>query len=116
MFVFMEATRAQVIQHQLIGMEVREGARMAVRLGLIAEYDTLGEAQRLGFRSTAHWLSVELRLESRTACDYVRIGHRLQAWPLVGAALEAGRLSYSQCRALTRASAQEDEAACWRSR
>lgn len=82
---------------------------MAERLAMVAELDELGAAQELGFRSTAHWLAVECRLESRTARDYVRIGHRLQAWPHVRQALAEGRLTYSQCRALARASVEEDE-------
>lgn len=91
-------------------MEVGDGARMAHRLDLIAELDALDAAQRLGFRSTAHWLSVECRMDPRTARNHVRVAHRLQAWPMIRAALEDGRLTYSQCRALSRASVDEDEA------
>jgi hypothetical protein len=110
-FVLREPTRAQVIQHKLIAMEVREGARMVERMGLIAEFDRLGAAKELGFRSTQHWLTVECRIDARTSRDYVQVAKRLEVWSRVREALGAGRLSYSQCRALSRAAVEEDEAA-----
>jgi hypothetical protein len=109
--VFREPTRAQVIQHKLIAMETREGARMVERMRLIAEFDRLGAAQELGFRSTQHWLTVECRIDPRTSRDYVKVARRLERWTRVREALGAGRLSYSQCRALSRATVCEDEAA-----
>lgn len=87
---------------------------MVERMRLVAEFDELGAAQELGFRSTAHWLTVECRIEPRTARDYLRVAHRLEAWPRVREAMGEGRLSYSQARALSRASAEEDEAALLR--
>jgi hypothetical protein len=109
-FVIREPTRAQVLQQRLIAIELREGSRMVDRLALIAELDALGATRELGFRSMTHWLTAECRIEPRTARDYVRVAHRLKEWPRVRDALGEGRISYSQCRALTRASLEEDEA------
>ncbi|MEA2167361.1 MAG: hypothetical protein QOF76_661 [Solirubrobacteraceae bacterium] len=84
---------------------------MVERMRLIAEFDRLGAAQELGFRSTQHWLTVECRIDPRTSRDYVQVAKRLEVWARVRQALGGGRLSYSQCRALSRAAIEEDEAA-----
>ncbi len=76
---------------------------------MIAELDRLGGADQLGYRSTANWLAVECRMDPRTARDYVRVAQRLEHWTKVRDALGDGRLSYSQCRAICRASDTEDE-------
>lgn len=95
----------------MIALELRESVRMVDRMALVAEFDIAGVAGQLGYRSTAHWLTVECRIEPRTARDYVRVAHRLEVWTRVRDAMGEGRLSYSQVRALSRASVQEDEAA-----
>src|SRR4051812_17236178 len=105
-----EITRGEEIQRRLVALEMRDNVRMVERLGLIAELDGLGSAQKGGFRSTAHWFSVECRVDSRTARDYVRVAKRLEHWLQVRDALGEGRISYSQCRAITRASVDEDQA------
>jgi hypothetical protein len=108
-FVVREPERGLVLQHRLLAMEASDGARMRKRLAMIAELDTLATAREQGFRSTQHWLTVELGLEPRTARDYVQVAQRLEVWTEVRDALGEGRLSYSKCRALSRASLQENE-------
>lgn len=105
----MFVSRVREICERLVALELRESVRLVDRMRLIVELERLGGAQNLGFRSTAHWLAVKCRLEQRTARDYVRVAHRLERWTAVRDALAEGRLSYSQARALCRASADEDQ-------
>ncbi|MEA2677652.1 MAG: hypothetical protein QOJ81_1793 [Chloroflexota bacterium] len=96
--------------HNILAMGASEGARMRKRLAWVAELDTLGAPRAEGYRSTSSWLSAQVGLDARTARDWVRIAHRLQEWTRVRDALGEGRLSYSKCRALSRASVHENEA------
>lgn len=84
---------------------------MARWLELIAKFDRREGARTAGFRGTSEWLAWRCGLDVRTARDHVRVARRLEEWPLMRAAYSAGELSYSKLRALSRASAGEDEAA-----
>ena len=85
-------------------------ARLERWLALVAEFDRRGGARRWGFRGTAEWLAWHCGLTQRTARDHVRVARSLAQRPLVRSALARGELSYSKVRALSRASATEDEA------
>jgi hypothetical protein len=110
-FVARVGSRGEEVVQRIVAMAVRECARMAEWLALIAEMDRLETARQLGYSGTSQWLAAECRMTPRTARDYVRVAHRLEEWKLVQAALVQGQVSYSQCRALSRASRDEDEAA-----
>jgi len=60
--------------------------------------------------STAHWLAYACGLAQRTAFDHVRVANALAAHPPLATEMAAGRLSYSQVRAIARV-ARPDEPA-----
>lgn len=97
------------ISERIVYLEFRGRLRMAEWLAFVAEFDRRGGAHRRGFCSTAEWLAFECKLDGRTARDYVRVARRLQQMPKVEEAFGECRLSYSQVRALSRASETEDE-------
>lgn len=71
-------------------------------LRLLAEFDDLGCWGGVGIRSLAHWLSFRAGMSLRTARDHVRVARALKDLPVTAAAFEAGELSFSKVRALTR--------------
>jgi hypothetical protein len=71
-------------------------------LGLVAEFDRRGGWAEWGCRSCAHWLSWRCGIGPVAAREHVRVAFRLGELPLIRAAFAAGRLSYSQVRALSR--------------
>jgi hypothetical protein len=62
-----------------------------------------------GFASPGQWLSYAVGAGSSTAREYVRVALRLRELPAIRARFEAGTLSYSKVRALTRAAVPELE-------
>ena len=68
-----------------------------------------------GFRSAAHWLSWRVGMDLGTARQHVRVARRLPELPRISAAFEAGEVSYSKVRAMTRIATLENEGEllCW---
>jgi len=99
------------LERQIVAVALGMRSQIAAWLALVAEFDARDGTARTRFCGTAEWLAFECQLTARTARDHVRVARRLTELPLVAAAFAAGRLSYSQVRAITRASPQEDEAA-----
>ena len=62
-----------------------------------------------GLLSCAHWLAWRTGLGPSAAREKVRVARALRELPLVQLALGAGRVSYSQVRAITRVAAPGDE-------
>jgi Domain of unknown function (DUF222)/HNH endonuclease len=71
-------------------------------LRLLAEFDQRDGWGGWGMRSCAHWLSWRCGLDLRTAHEYVRVARALTGLPRLQEAFDAGQLSYSKIRALTR--------------
>lgn len=69
---------------------------------LIAEFDRREGCARFGIWSTARWLSHHCGIAHRTALEQVRVARALAAFPELAAEMSAGRLSYSQVRAISR--------------
>ena len=80
-------------------------------LVLIRQFDEQGGWRPGGFSSCAHWLSWRTGLAPGAAREKVRVAHALARLPLIGAAMQRGRVSYSKVRALTRVATPENEAA-----
>jgi hypothetical protein len=82
-------------------------------LCLVEEYDRRGgwadPLDSNGFRSLAHWLSWRVGLSLTTARQQVAVARKLPEMPRVAAAFEAGQLSYSKVRALSRVVTPENE-------
>ena len=69
---------------------------------LIAEFDSADGAPIFGLVSTAQWLSHACGIASRTAAEHVRVARALREFPALADEMSAGRLSYSQVRAISR--------------
>ncbi len=84
------------------------GQRQLLRL--VPKLDASGEWTLDGAVSCAHWVASALDIEVCTAREWLRIGKAIVGLPTINGAFEAGRLSYSKLRALTRFATPENEA------
>src|SRR5215207_6511175 len=84
-------------------------AAMCRWLSLVAEFDRRQGHLSWGCASAAHWLSWQCGITPGTAREQVRVARRLADLPGIGARFGAGRLSFSQVRALTRVATRENE-------
>jgi len=78
-------------------------------LVLLAEFDRRRGWEPGGHRSCAHWLALRTGIDLGTAREKVRTARALVDLPATSAAMAAGRLSFSQVRALTRVATPENE-------
>jgi hypothetical protein len=69
---------------------------------LVADFDARDGAWKFGMASTPQWLSFHCGLAHRTAVEHLRVARALAAFPNMAEAMAAGRLSYSQARAIAR--------------
>ncbi len=96
---------------QLTTWAGRVAAGEARLLALVAELDRRGAWAGPGMLSCAHWLAWRLGMGLVAARERVRVARTLRDLPLVAAALAAGRLSFSQVRAITRVAGPDDQQA-----
>jgi hypothetical protein len=89
---------------------VRLAAATAAWLRLVGEFDAREGWGGYGIRSCAHWLAWQCGLSPGTAREHVRVARALRDLPVIGAAFDAGRLSYAKVRALTRVAEPGTEA------
>jgi hypothetical protein len=75
----------------------------------IAAYDRREGWAKWECRSMTHWLAWQTALSPAAAREHVRVAHALEGLPVVRDAFSAGRLSYSQVRALTRVAVPSTE-------
>ena len=87
---------------RIVGMSGRFAAATCRWLLLIADFDRREGCVRFGLHSTAYWLSHHCGIARRTAVEHVRVARALLAFPAFAEAMSAGRLSYSQVRAISR--------------
>ena len=87
----------------------RIAAGEARLLALIGEFDAREAWGGPGLLSCAHWLSWRTGLSPGPARERVRVARTLRDLPLVAAAMAAGRMSFSQARAVTRVATPEDQ-------
>ncbi len=71
-------------------------------LVLLREYDEGGGWHGPGLYSCAHWLNWRCGISIGAAREKVRVAHALKHLPKISAAFEAGTISYSKARAMTR--------------
>jgi hypothetical protein len=76
---------------------------------LVAEFDRRQAWAGWGCKSCAHWLSWQCAMGLRAAREHVRVARALSGLPAIRSAFAAGRLSYSQARALTRVAEPDRE-------
>lgn len=87
----------------------RVAAGEARLVALIGEFDRREAWGGVGLLSCAHWLSWRLGMGLAAAHERVRVARALRGLPLTRAAFGAGRLSWTQVRALTRVADATDE-------
>jgi hypothetical protein len=78
-------------------------------LTLIGEFDRREAWAGAGLLSCAHWLSWQLGMGLKAAHERVRVARALTDLPVTAAAFTAGRLSWTQVRAITRVATPADE-------
>lgn len=108
------ATRAEALDalaREIIRVAAEIDARMERWLRLVVDFDRLGGARDLGFRSTAEWMACTCGVSHRAAREHVRVARELVERPRLRRELAQGILSYAKVRAITRAPAgdREDE-------
>ena len=99
------------LEKELVTWAGRVNAGHARMLATIGEIDARGSWHGDGWLTCAHWLSVKLGLAPTTAHEHVRVARKLREMPLTAAEMAAGRLSFSQVRAITRIADAATEAA-----
>ena len=87
----------------------RVAAGEARLLAYIGEFDKRDAWSGVGILSCAHWLSWRLGMGQKTASERVRVARALLVLPLTAEAFAAGRLSFTQVRAITRTATADDE-------
>ena len=75
----------------------------------IREFDENGYWGGPGLLSCAHWLNFKCGMGMNAARERVRVARALPELPKISAAFEAGTLSYSKVRAMTRVATPENE-------
>ena len=78
-------------------------------LKLIAEFDRRQAWSGYGLRSCAHWLNWKCGIAMNPAREKVRTARALENLPNINEAFEAGELSFSKVRAMTRIATVENE-------
>ena len=69
---------------------------------LVAQFDARQGYLAFGLASTAQWLTYTCGIAHRTAVEQVRVARSLLEYPRLAEEMAAGRLSYSQLRAISR--------------
>ena len=87
---------------RIVGMAGRVAAATCRWLLLVAQFDRRQGWRQFGLWSTARWLSHHAGIARRTAVEQVRVARALAAFPQLAEEMAAGRLSYSQVRAISR--------------
>jgi len=90
------------VEDELVVLAGQLSAGTCRWLVLLGEFDRREGWAGYGIRSCVHWLSIRLAISPSTARAQLRVAHALAGLPLVTAEFAAGRLSYSQVRALCR--------------
>jgi hypothetical protein len=75
----------------------------------IREFDENGYWGGPGLASCAHWLNFKCGMGMNAARERVRVARALADLPQISAAFEAGTLSYSKVRAMTRVATPDNE-------
>jgi hypothetical protein len=93
---------------RIVGLAGRVAAATCRWLLLVAAFDRRNGHERFGLPSTARWLAHYCSLSRRTASDYVRVARALAEHDQLRTEMAAGRLSYSQARAISRLAGRGD--------
>jgi len=98
------------LRAEVIAVGRRWSASQRQLVQLVRQLDASGEWALDGSSTCAHWVADALDVEVSTAREWLRIGRVLAELPLLDRAFEAGRLSYSKVRTLSRVATAANEA------
>jgi len=98
------------VEDELVVLAGQLSAGTCRWLLLLAEFDRREGWGGFGIRSCVHWLSIRLAISPSTARAQLAVAHALAGLPVVAGEFAAGRLSYSQVRALCRVADATNEA------
>ena len=98
-----ETLASRALGERIVAHSGRLSAGTCRWLLMVAEFDQRDGASAFGLPTTSAWLSYSCGLTRRTAIEHVRVARYLAAFPELAAQMSAGRLSYSQVRAISRA-------------
>jgi len=98
------------VEEELVELAGQLSAGFCRWLLVLAEFDRREGWSGFGISSCAHWLSIRLSIGTSTARAYLGVAHALAGLPLITEQYGAGRLSYSQVRALCRVADATNEA------
>jgi hypothetical protein len=87
---------------RIVDLSGRIAASTSRLLLLIAQFDARQGYLTLGLASTAQWLTHACGSTHRTAVEHVRVARSLSRYPRLAEEMGAGRLSFSQVRAISR--------------
>ena len=76
---------------------------------MVADFDARHGYLSFRLASTAQWLSHACGIAQRTAAEHVRVARSLRLFPPLAAEMGAGRLSFSQVRAISRLAAPGED-------
>ncbi len=101
-------------QHESLAAQItavaKTWARSQYRLVHLAARATVDDQWALdGAATPAAWLAALCDVESCTAREWIRIGHKLTDLPTIDTAFEDGEISYAKVRALTRVATPDNE-------
>lgn len=98
------------LESEICGLSSRLAAASCSLVLAIAAYDRRRGWEAWECRSMAHWLAWKVEMSPGAAREHVRVGHALEDLPVLREAFAAGRVSYSQVRAMTRIATPANEA------
>lgn len=98
------------VTDRLLTWAGRMAAGEAQLLAYLGEFDARSAWSGTGILSCAHWMAWRMGMGLKVASERVRVARRLRDLPLTFAEFAAGRLSFTQVRAITRAAVDDDEA------
>jgi hypothetical protein len=87
---------------RIVDMSGRLAAATCRWLVLVAQFDAREGYHSFGLVSCAQWLSHACGIAHRTAAEHVRVARSLLQYPRLADEMGAGRLSFSQVRAISR--------------
>lgn len=100
----------ELIEREIESLAAQVNAGHARWLELVREFDRREGWANTGCRSTSEWIALRCALNPRSAREHVRVARALGELPAITVEFEAGRLSYSKVRALTRIADERSEA------
>ena len=95
---------------RIVDLSGRIAASTSRLLLMVAQFDARQGYLSFGLASTAQWLTHACGITHRTAVEHVRVARSLRQYPRLAEEMAAGRLSFSQVRAISRLDQPDEHA------